>query len=243
MAHNRQTRFQSVSPSYASRPLEHLERIQPVYFYTPDIEREINRLDGVTSCRVLSTGVEIEEIHVISPPDRTPKKIVRDIESLLLVHFGIRIDHRRISVVQLGQATSPLEGLARPRIARVDKATTSAGVEVRVEIDSQGRTVIGMASAEPGESDSHLSSRALLLALEQLLNREGVLSVHEVASIRVGPQELVIALLRSRLGEPEEVLVGASVARGDPLRDAARATFDAVNRKLVRAHRPATKQD
>src|SRR5512135_2211535 len=139
MTHNRRSVFNPVSPSRPPKPLERLERVQPVYFFTPDLEREINKLDGVTSCRVLSTGIEIEEIHVISPLDRTPKKVVRDIESLLLVHFGIRIDHRKISIVQLGQSAAPPLTLARPRIKRVETRAAGAGREVCVEINLSGR--------------------------------------------------------------------------------------------------------
>ncbi len=239
MSRNRRTIAQVPPPSRSSRPLDRLERIQPVYFFTPDLEREINKLDGVTSCRVLSTGIEIEEIHVIAPPERAPKKIVRNIESLLLVHFGIRIDHRKISIVQLGptgQAATLPTTVARPRITKIEKHATAQGVEVCVEINSNGRAIRGTSRGKAGESDAELSSHALIKALEQLLNRQEVLSLQEIAGVRVGQQDIVVSLVRSILEEQEELLVGATVARGEPLEDAARATFDAVNRKLVRAH-------
>jgi hypothetical protein len=241
MANDRRADSQPLPPPHSLRPLDNLRRVQPVYFFTPDLEREINKLDGVTSCRVLSTGVEIEEIHVISPPDRTPKKVVRDIESLLLVHFGIRIDHRKISIVQLGQPAASPSALDRPGITSVEKRTTADGMQVCVEINSNGSSFRGVVAGEAGDSDLQLSSRALILALEKLLNRPGVLALEEVTVLRIGDQDIVLALLRWLLGERIELLVGATVARGDPLEDAARATFDAVNRKLVRARPPRRK--
>ncbi len=46
------------------------EALPPAYFFAPDLEREINRLESVTAAKVLSIGSEIDEIHALEPPQK-----------------------------------------------------------------------------------------------------------------------------------------------------------------------------
>ena len=43
----------------------------------------------------------LQEIHVVSNTLRAPKQVARDIESLLLARFELRVDHKIISVAQM----------------------------------------------------------------------------------------------------------------------------------------------
>jgi len=40
----------------------------------------------------------VDEIHVLTSAEVTPKQTVRNIESALIAHLGMRVDHRKISV-------------------------------------------------------------------------------------------------------------------------------------------------
>jgi hypothetical protein len=40
----------------------------------------------------------VDEIHVLTTNEVTPKQTVRNIESALIAHLGMRVDHRKISV-------------------------------------------------------------------------------------------------------------------------------------------------
>jgi hypothetical protein len=234
MARNKHPTFSPPAPAREVKPLVNLERVRPVYFFTPDLEREVNKLDGVTSARVLSTGTEIDEIHVIAPRDRTPKKVVRDIESLLLVRFGVRIDHRKISVVQTGAEPAPSPVPSRPQIQKVGLTAAGESNAVHVEINVDGHSIEGVGEYSGQESNLHASSRALINAIEKLLNTQGALALQDVSVVEVSARKVMLAVLTWTIEGHEEILVGATVARGEPLEDAARATFDAVNRKLVR---------
>ena len=234
MARSRRTSFRPPPPAREVTSPVNLERVQPVYFFTPDLEREINKLDGVTSARVLSTGSMIEEIHVISPRTRTPKKVVRDIESLLLVRFGIRVDHRKISVVQTGDEYAPAVGISRPQIEKIESTFSGEKYGVRVEIRVDGDLISGVGEASSQESVLHAGSRALINAIEKLLHTEGALALLDLSVVEVSTQKIVLAVLSWTTEGQQEILVGATAARGVELEDAARATFDAVNRKLVR---------
>lgn len=47
---------------------------------------------------VASPTGDVDEIHVLTTAEYTPKQTVRNIESALIAHLGMRVDHRKISV-------------------------------------------------------------------------------------------------------------------------------------------------
>jgi hypothetical protein len=51
---------------------------------------------------VARPGGVIEEIHLLTEGDVQAKQSVRNVESALLAHFGLKIDHRKVSVAQTG---------------------------------------------------------------------------------------------------------------------------------------------
>ena len=64
-------------------------------------EALLNSLKGVVSARIVARhGGIIEEIHLLTEGDVSAKQSVRNVESALLAHFGLKIDHRKVSVAQ-----------------------------------------------------------------------------------------------------------------------------------------------
>lgn len=56
-------------------------------------------LPGVIAARVIAgESGTITEVHLLTTMDVSPKQTVRNVESALLAHFGLRVDHRKISV-------------------------------------------------------------------------------------------------------------------------------------------------
>jgi len=76
-------------------------------------EELLATLPGVMSARIIasSTGA-VDEIHILTTTEVTPKQTVRNVESALIAHLGMRVSHKKISV-----ATSD-EGVRPPRTAR-----------------------------------------------------------------------------------------------------------------------------
>jgi hypothetical protein len=67
--------------------------------YIARAEELLGTLPGVVSVRIEATPVgEVEAIHVLTSVEVGPKQTVRNIESALLAHLGMRVDHRKISV-------------------------------------------------------------------------------------------------------------------------------------------------
>src|SRR4249919_598706 len=66
------------------------------------VEAELCRLPEVVAVRMVVDDVgRPVELHVLATPTKTPKQIARDIQSVALASFGLELDRRIISVVQL----------------------------------------------------------------------------------------------------------------------------------------------
>jgi hypothetical protein len=62
-------------------------------------EELLTTLPGVMSAKIIaSDSGDVDEIHVLTTAEYTPKQTVRNIESALIAHLGMRVDHRKISV-------------------------------------------------------------------------------------------------------------------------------------------------
>jgi len=62
-------------------------------------EELLATLPGVVSARIIaSDSGSVDEIHLLTSADVAPKQTVRNVESALIAHLGMRVDHRKISV-------------------------------------------------------------------------------------------------------------------------------------------------
>jgi hypothetical protein len=103
-------------------------------------EELLQSLPGVISARVVAKpGGDVEEIHLLTTTEVSPKATVRNVESALLAHFDLTVDHRKVSVAQ----TSGQQGLKAlapvmdvPAVAAVSTLTVTQvrpeGVEPRI---------------------------------------------------------------------------------------------------------------
>ena len=58
-------------------------------------EELLATLPGVIAARIIaSDNGAVDEIHVLTTSEVTPKQTVRNIESALIAHLGMRVDHR-----------------------------------------------------------------------------------------------------------------------------------------------------
>src|SRR5215467_15349079 len=62
-------------------------------------EELLATLPGVISARIVASATgSVEEIHVLTTTDVTPKQTVRNVESALIAHLGMHVSHKKISV-------------------------------------------------------------------------------------------------------------------------------------------------
>ncbi len=68
-------------------------------------EELLGTLPGVISARIVAgTNGSVEEIHILTGTDVTPKQTVRNVESALIAHLGMRVSHKKISVAMSNES-------------------------------------------------------------------------------------------------------------------------------------------
>ena len=111
-------------------------------------EELLQTLPGVIAARIIAseTGA-VDEIHVLTSAEVTPKQTVRNIESALIAHLGMRVDHRKISVATTLENRKPAE--LEPLAAAASVAGTGSAPAVTASVApvtppaSQGLTGTG----------------------------------------------------------------------------------------------------
>jgi hypothetical protein len=207
-------------------------------------EQELSKITGVRSVRVVG-GARPSEIHVVAGKARSPKQIVRDVQSLAVAGFGVSIDHRIVSVVQIDEdsvgQSSPRSRLARgPQPGR----PLVESVQTSVEGANRGvRVILGWPEGVRSEGNaSSGTSRELQARAAMEATVEALAPALAVRSMRV---EVEHALVQA-MGRDEAVVVKATVYEGDEATSVTgavlvddevasagvRALLHAINRKL-----------
>jgi len=196
----------------------------------------------------------ILEIHAVASPGRAPKQIARDIESMLVAKLGVPVDHRKISIAQVGddaevpptetrvhEAVAPeAEGQLWPTDMRIEFVGVSVSqshvkAEAQVELALGGfSTVAAVDGADSADSVLRLVAEATITAVQQLFDGRSILAVTAIEQTTVGGKPVVVVHVTHVREREEKHLIGACAISGDPTRAAALATLDAVNRFLRR---------
>src|SRR5688500_13010697 len=102
------------------------------------LEQELCRIPDITAARVVTddSGDPVE-IHVLSLPSKHPKQVVRDVQSVAVARFGLELDHRLISVVQLDTVAS---GTVVDSPTSEESALPASGERIAVDSVSSTRT-------------------------------------------------------------------------------------------------------
>jgi hypothetical protein len=205
-----------------------------------NLEADISRVAGVSSARVVGDDVP-REIHVVATVERPPKQVVRDVQSLAAARFGISIDHRIVSVVQMDK-DEPLpvvveeeDDSGRLVIDRVVLASKGRSGWVRVGLrwpDGEVTEGAGVAGATR-ESRARGASLAVQQALEPVMTTNDVsLDVDQVLINQLGVADSVTVKLMWHEGRRSTALVGSALIDDDVASATVRAFLQAINRKI-----------
>ena len=222
-------------------------------------EELILTLPGVVSAKIIeSESGAVEQIHVLTTAELTPKQVVRNIESALMAHLAMRVDHRKISVAITSEAKPkpvPIAAHPTPRSQFVVGATTadgtlrrytgrrlyfedvevrgsrSKGVSCRVTLRKGEESYIGEAHGIEGDrSRLDLAARATVFAIGSAEGREGQLAVEGVKVMEAFEREYVFVGVTVRSGRDSQLLVGNCEIKGSAETASALAVLAATNR-------------
>jgi len=96
-----------------------------------EAEELLGSLKGVLSARVVARGDgAVEEVHILTTDEVSPKQTVRNVESALLARYDVTLDHRKISVAQTTARPPAREPRLKPA-REVDEPATIAELPLR----------------------------------------------------------------------------------------------------------------
>lgn len=222
-------------------------------------EELLATLPGVISVRVVAgpTG-SVDEIHLLTSEEVSPKQTVRNVESALMAHLGMRVSHKKISV-----ATTSEPERARGREVAVTEAAAAepetSVSRVTVVTDAKWRRVLYFEDIEvrrsrvkgvtcrvtlkkgdesfAGEADGlesermrlELAARATLVAIGQSGETRPV-TLEGCQIVQAFDREFVFVGLRARFGRESVLLTGTAESKESRETAAVLAVLDATNR-------------
>ena len=204
-------------------------------------------LPGIQAVSIVTTGDAVPtEVHVLASPGKPAKQIVRDVQSLAMASFDREINHKIISVVQIGDSTvidldaahavepgAETEPVHRPIMASVSMMTagqeSTATVILRVGTELHDGSATGSAAQS---QRARIAAMATLGALGELLGMPCEIESAQVVGADAHEVALVVlSLAVPRVGQ--QLLTGSAVVRTDPIDAVARAVLSALNRQLA----------
>jgi hypothetical protein len=204
-----------------------------------EVEREICRLPDVSIARLVAEpDGRVSEVHVVAHAGKHPKQIVRDVQSIALASFGLELDRRVISVVQL-QTAALDDQLAviepRPIIVAITAEASGLRSLVRVTLARDEDEAVGFAEGSIATTARHrLVATATVDALRQLEPAAECIDVDHAQIVRIGAHDIAVVTIVFVVPPAEQLVSGSAIVRPQQEADAvARAVLDATNRRLA----------
>jgi hypothetical protein len=199
-----------------------------------EVENMIDKVQGVVSAKVVAEeNGDITEIHVISDFTRSAKQVVRDIESVLIAQFNLRVDHKKISIAQVDLMGQRFCSDVRVRLESVQTVIARTNLSVTVRLGCHGEICEGSASGPISSSNSmRLGALATISAIQQMLENEHMVVLEDVAHVCLSRCEIVVVVVSWIRKESEEILVGAVPFGKSEIETVVNAVLSAVNRRI-----------
>ncbi len=225
-------------------------------------EELLATLPGVIAARIIaSESGAVSEVHLLTSAEVNPKQTVRNVESALIAHLGMRVDHRKISVATtvdpqktldvkaasasaaaaaavIEEAVSEAAAALRRRLYFEDvevRRSRTRGVTCRVTLRKEDQSFIGEAEgAESQRSRAELAARAAVVAISQAEGDAHALALDGCRLIQAFEREFVFVGISARVGRETTLLTGSCEIKDSPETASVLSVLDATNRWVGR---------
>ncbi|MES1260016.1 MAG: hypothetical protein ABUL71_05420 [Gemmatimonadota bacterium] len=213
-------------------------------------ENLLTSLEGILSARVVTTPLgEVSEIHILASGGQNAKQVVRNVESALLAHLGLKVDHRKISVaasaevkplqaLEMGavrdraaQRVVLFEDLAMATVPRSRRVTAT----VTLALDGQVESVTEE-GPDTQRNRMEVAARAAVMAMCQLFG-VNALALEGVQQAEMFGRSVVVVGVLAASSRDSRLLMGTAEVRESVEHASVYAVLDATNRWAV-AHKP-----
>jgi hypothetical protein len=217
-------------------------------------------LPGVVSARIVAGhNGAVDEIHLLTSDEVQPKATVRNVESALLAHLGMRVSHKKISVAitnepsmrQSGEFASVAGATGKQAPVAVTPPVTvddtpkrrlyfedvevrrsrTRGVACRVTLRKGEEQFVGESEGLEGERQRiELASRAALAAIASAESGTRILGLEGCKVLDAFERQFVFVGVSARYGRDTQLLTGSAEVKESPEQSAVLAVLDATNR-------------
>ena len=227
-------------------------------------EELLSTLPGVIAARIIANeSGAVDEIHVLTTAEITPKQTVRNIESALIAHLGMRVDHRKISVAtsldmrrvgggrgEESAAAAPLSVppvvVAPPQAEALPqrpfyfedvevRRSRATGITCRVTLSKGEKSFVGEAEGMENErSRIELAARAALRAIAEGEPGMRPLDLGGAKLVEAFDRAFVFVGVTAQQTRESVLLTGSCEVKDSPETASVLAVLDATNRWLTR---------
>lgn len=200
-----------------------------------ELEESLTRLESIDAARVVNQGDKITEIHIIAASDKPSKQVARDVQSLAMARFGLPIDHRIISVVQISPQRLDLATGARAALRKVTESPNGTRTTIEVTLRHDDEEFVGTATG-PAVSAARLRliGEATIDAIEKTFEAVPPIALDSIAKTHVGNRDVVVAVVVTAGDRgSEDLSVGSAISPGAEDEAAVKAVLNALNRRLA----------
>jgi len=224
-------------------------------------EELLATLPGVVSARIIAgPSGAVDEIHLLTTDEVLPKSTVRNVESALLAHLGMRVSHKKISVATTSEPSmrrtgempvprgdappvtvttppAPIAAVEEPNKRRLYfedvevRRSRSRGVACRVTLRKGELTYVGEAEGVENERQRiELAARAALAAITMAEGDTRSLGIEGARVLDAFERQFVFVGVSARVGRETSLLTGSAQVKESPEQSAVLAVLDATNR-------------
>ena len=192
--------------------------------------RLITDLPAVQDCQIIMDGCELRELHVLADQSRSPKQIVRDIQSALMARYHLPVDHHRISIAQV-----PGRSYTQGRLicSRINISVNRDGADITVSLMLGDQTSEAQAPCGLTRSDRRRAiAKATVQAISTFLPPGQQLWLTDVGATSLSGQSVLLVSVTLFTERGSEELIGDVLEKSDPDLAIVHATLDAINRRI-----------
>jgi len=209
--------------------------VSQVEFDSDTIEKELCLIADIEAARIVFNGSNtVEELHILALPNKGPKQILRDVESALMARFGLDVDHRKISVAQLGSnGNGAKAAFHRPKVISINTEITDLSVGIKVELRIGNRDILGKAEGIASQTGRlRLAAEATLEAVENCKINDSRFILEDAVIVQLGNEVVAVSCVTMVSSGEERRYCGSVIVKNSEMDSIVRATLAAINRRF-----------
>ncbi len=200
------------------------------------LEEQFRTLKNVRNAHVdLDENEEVVAIGIFSDGTRHPKDVKRDVEEVFRQVAGYRINHTKISIVEQQFDKGIITDDNRIRFLTAYQIQKSHRIiEGFVQLEYNDNVIVESVEAHQFEMDlEYLIANATTKAIMKVIDDYSI-RVDHVREVSMGQVDVIIVTLTviHTLSGAGNIFVGSVVKTKDLLSSVAKATLDALNRRM-----------